>query len=173
MGFFSSLFGQAKELTKLGNSVANVKNMLDQFESDPDNTFLSCSAWICKVGIIDLIEKYGWAPNYVVYVPINGHQTKMYMTEVLTSIHPLYPIPGICHEYKLWQGFYGLRYGWLLYCIGFLRLHKLHHCCISLFRQLDIAIKSLCIFIAVSCDNSSLKYEITAKWLYAASQRVL
>lgn len=26
MGFFSSLFGQAKELTKLGNSVANVKN---------------------------------------------------------------------------------------------------------------------------------------------------
>ena len=56
MGFFSSLFGQAKELTKLGNSVANVKNMLDQFESDPDNTFLLCSAWICKVGIIDLIE---------------------------------------------------------------------------------------------------------------------
>lgn len=44
MGFFSSLFGQAKELTKLGNSVANVKNMLDQFESDPDNTFLLCSA---------------------------------------------------------------------------------------------------------------------------------
>lgn len=82
MGFFSSLFGQAKELTKLGNSVANVKNMLDQFESDSDNTFLLCSAWICKVGIIDLIEKHGWAPNYVVYVPINGHQTKMYMTEV-------------------------------------------------------------------------------------------
>ena len=31
--------------------------------------------------------------------------------KVLTSIHPLYPIPGICHEYKSWQGFYGLRYG--------------------------------------------------------------
>ena len=31
--------------------------------------------------------------------------------KVLTSIHPLYPIPGICHEYKSWQSFYGLRYG--------------------------------------------------------------
>ena len=40
-----------------------------------------------------------------------------------------------------------------LYCLGFLCLHKLHHCCISLFRQLDIAIKSLCIFIAVCCDG--------------------
>ena len=61
---------------------------------------------------------------------------------------------GWCrHEYKSWQGFYGLRYGWLLYCLGFLCLHKFHHCCISLFRQLDIAIKSLCIFIAVCCDG--------------------
>ena len=73
--------------------------------------------------------------------------------EVFTSIHSLYPIPRICHEYKSWQGFHGLRYGWLLYCLGFLRLHKHHHCCISLFRQLDIAIKSLCVFIAVSCDD--------------------
>ena len=82
MGFFSNMFGQAKELTKLGNAVANVKNMLDQYESDPDKTFLLCAVWICKVGIIDMIEKNNWAPNYIVYVPINGHQTKMYMTEV-------------------------------------------------------------------------------------------
>lgn len=82
MGLFLKIFGQAKELTKLANSVANVKNMLDQFETDPDNTYLLCSAWICKVGIIDLIEKNGWFPNYIVRVPINGHQIKMYMTEV-------------------------------------------------------------------------------------------
>lgn len=80
------------------------------------------------------------------------HADNQKLTKVLTSIHPLYPIPGICHEYKSWQGFYGSWYGWLLYCLGFLCLHKFHHCCISLFRQLDIAIKSLCIFIAVSCD---------------------
>ena len=75
------------------------------------------------------------------------------MTKVLTSIHPLYPIPWIRHKNKSWQGFHGLRYGWLLYCPGFLRLHKPRHCCISLFCQLDIAIKSLCFFVAVSCDG--------------------
>ena len=82
-----------------------------------------------------------------------SHADNQELTKVLTSIHSLYPIPGICHEYKSGQGFHGLWYGWLLYCLGFLFLHKLHHCCISLFRQLDIAIKSLCVFIAVSCDG--------------------
>ena len=82
-----------------------------------------------------------------------SHADNQELAEVFTSIHSLYPIPGICHEYKSGQGFYGLRYGWLLYCLGFLFLHKLHHCCISLFRQLDIAIKSFCIFIAVGCDG--------------------
>ena len=82
MGLFSSLFGQTKELTILGNAVANVKNMLDQYEVDPDKIFLLCSAWICKVGVIDIITKNKWLPNYIVYVPINGHQTKMYMAEV-------------------------------------------------------------------------------------------
>lgn len=85
MGLFSNMFGQAKELTKLGNAVANIKNMLDQYESDPDTSFLLVSAWICKVGVTDLIEKNNWLPNYRVYVPINGHQTKMYMNEVLLS----------------------------------------------------------------------------------------
>lgn len=32
--------------------------------------------------------------------------------KVLTSIHPLYPIQEICHEYKSGQDFHGLRYGW-------------------------------------------------------------
>ena len=82
-----------------------------------------------------------------------SHADNQELAEVFTSIHSLYPIPGICHEYKSWQGFHGLWYGWLLYCLGFLFLHKLHHCCISLFRQLDIAIKSFCIFIAVGCDG--------------------
>ena len=82
-----------------------------------------------------------------------SHADNQKLTKVLALIHSLYPIPGICHEYKSWQGFHGLWYGWLLYCLGFLFLHKLHHCCISLFRQLDIAIKSLCIFIAVCCDG--------------------
>ncbi len=102
-----------------------------------------------------------------------SHANNQKLTKVLTSIHPLYPIPGICHEYKSWQGFYGLRYGGL-YCLGFLCLHKFHHCCISLFRQLDIAIKSLCIFIAVSCDvlyilASSVKTETSLSTYFSSS----
>lgn len=81
MGFFWKYFGQAKELSKLGSAVANVKNLLDQYETDPDRSYLLGAAWICKVGILDRIEKYSWAPNYCVYVPINGHQTKMYISE--------------------------------------------------------------------------------------------
>lgn len=85
MSFFSNLFGQAKQLTKLGNAVANVKNMLDSYEDDNDLSFLVVSSWICKVGILDLIRYNQWAPNYVVYVPINGHQTKKSMEEVLKA----------------------------------------------------------------------------------------
>ena len=76
------MFGQAKELTKLGNAVANIKNMLDKYEYDDDASYLIVSSWICKVGVVDMIESNHWPPNYIVYVPINGHQTKMSMAEV-------------------------------------------------------------------------------------------
>lgn len=82
MGLFSNLFDGAKELTKFGNAAANVKIMLDRYEVDADLTFIYCSAWICKVGILDLIEKNKWMPTHIVYIPINGHQTKMYISEV-------------------------------------------------------------------------------------------
>ena len=79
------LFDNAKKLSKLGNAVANIKNMLDAYESDPDVSYLIFSAWICKVGVTDMIEQNHWLPNYIVYVPINGHQTKMTMMEVQYS----------------------------------------------------------------------------------------
>lgn len=82
MGFFSNMFGQAKELTKLGNAVANIKNMLDEYENDDDASYLIVSSWICKVGVVDMIESNHWPPYYIVYVPINGHQTKMSIAEV-------------------------------------------------------------------------------------------
>ena len=72
------------------------------------------------------------------YSKETSHADNQKQAEVLTSIHPLYPIPGICQKNEAWQVFQYLWYGWLLYCLGFLFLHKLHHCCISLFRQLDI-----------------------------------
>lgn len=39
-----------------------------------------------------------------------SHADNQELAEVFTSIHPLYPIPGICHIYKSWQGFNGLWY---------------------------------------------------------------
>lgn len=85
MAFFSNLFGQAKQLTKLGNAVANTKNMLDMYENDNDVSYLIVSSWICKVGVLDLIQINHWQPNFIVYVPINGHQTKMSMSDVLEA----------------------------------------------------------------------------------------
>ena len=82
MGLFSKMFGQAQELTKLGNTVINIKNFLDGYEQENDISFLLCAAWMCKVGILDRIVKNNWQSNYCVYVPINGHQTKMFMNEV-------------------------------------------------------------------------------------------
>lgn len=53
-----------------------------------------------------------------------SHADNQEQAKVLASIHSLYPIPGIRQENETWQGFHGLRYEWLLYCLGFLRLHK-------------------------------------------------
>ena len=104
-----------------------------------------------------------------------SHADNQELAEVLTSIHSLYPIPGICHEYKSGQGFHGLRYGWLLYCLGFLCLHKLHHCCIPFFRQLDIAPYSRCIFVAVGYSKIRVcchRVRQSAKQLLSAMVRV-
>ena len=69
-----------------------------------------------------------------------SHADNQELTNVFTSIHPLYPIPGICQENEARQVFHCQWHGRLLHCLGFLRLHKFHHCCISLFRQLDAAV---------------------------------
>jgi len=84
MGFFSKILGldQAKELTKLGKAVTKIKEMLDGYESDYEIYRLLYASWMCKVGILDMIEKNGWLSNYQVYVQINGHLTKMTMMQV-------------------------------------------------------------------------------------------
>ena len=73
--------------------------------------------------------------------------------EVFTSVHSFYPIPRIYQKYEAWQVFHCLWYWRLLHWLGLLGLHQISNCCISLFRQLDIAIYSLCIFVAVGCDR--------------------
>lgn len=81
MGLFSKIFGGAKELTKISNGVAMVTKMLDEYESDPDLTYLYLSAWITRVAIIDVAEANKFPPYNILYAPIHGHQIKMTIME--------------------------------------------------------------------------------------------
>ena len=58
--------------------------MLDAYERESDVSFLYRAAWICKAGILDKINKNNWTLNHIVYVPINGRQTKMTMEEIIS-----------------------------------------------------------------------------------------
>ena len=82
MGFFSNLLGGAKELTKISNGAANIFNLLEQYEIDPDLTFIYVSAWIARVSILDVVEKNNFPSSYSLFVPIHGHQTKVTIGEV-------------------------------------------------------------------------------------------
>lgn len=81
MGLFSKIFGGAKELTKISNGVANVINMLDKYESDPDLTYLYVSAWITRVAVIDIVEANEYPMHYILYAPIYGTQTQITIME--------------------------------------------------------------------------------------------
>lgn len=102
MGFLSNAFGQAKQLNKLANAVANITSVLDKFENDRDTSYLYISSWICKVGVKDVLERNQWSPNHIVYVPINGHQTKMTMLEVyISTVTRLMNIVADCCDNEL------------------------------------------------------------------------
>lgn len=81
MGLFSSIFGGAKELTRIANGVANITNLLDQYEIDDDLSFLYVSAWICRVSVIDIVERNQYPMTYKLYAPIRGHQQHIMLTE--------------------------------------------------------------------------------------------
>lgn len=84
MGIFGNMLNQTKELTRLANAIENVNTFLDEYEHDPDPTWLYAAAWLCKVGVVDIIEKNGWPPYYKVSVNINGKRQFIQMTEVMT-----------------------------------------------------------------------------------------
>ncbi len=81
MGLFSTIFGGAKELTRIANGVANITNLLDQYEIDDDLSFLYVAAWICRISVIDIVERNQYPMTYKLYVPIRGHQQRIMLTE--------------------------------------------------------------------------------------------
>lgn len=84
MGLLGNIFKGGKELSYAANAIANVIVLLDKYEIDNDFlNYLCVSAWITQVGFLDLMERNTWLPNYTLYVPINGHQTRMTMMEAM------------------------------------------------------------------------------------------
>lgn len=81
MGFFSKIFGGAKELTRIANGVANITNLLDQYEIDDDLAFLYMSAWICRISVLDIVERNQFPMTYKLFVPLHGHQQRITIAE--------------------------------------------------------------------------------------------
>ena len=85
MGFFKKLVNEGKDYTKMANAVGNVKAILDDIEKSyttiDKETFL-IAAWICRVGIIDIIERNNWTMNHKLLIPINGHYINLTFHEV-------------------------------------------------------------------------------------------
>ena len=82
MGFLSSIFGGAKELNKIGNGVANITDLLDQYEQDDDLTFIYMSAWICRIAVLDIVEENKYPMTYKLYAQLRGHMQHLSIAEV-------------------------------------------------------------------------------------------
>ena len=90
MGLFSKIFGGAKELTKISNGVANVTNMLDEYEIDPDLTYLYVSAWITRVAVM---EAYGLTITRVVSKALErSSRIHDYVQDILDKKEAFYEI---------------------------------------------------------------------------------
>ena len=81
MGLFSKIANNAKSFQKIANSVSNVKSLLDDLEYEPDSTGYLIAAWICRVGIMVTMESSSLQPTNILFVNINGHNTKMTIME--------------------------------------------------------------------------------------------
>lgn len=81
MGLFSKIANNARSFQKIANSVSNVKSILDDLEYEPDSTGYLIAAWICRVGIMDIMESSYLQPTNILFVNINGHNTKMTIME--------------------------------------------------------------------------------------------
>lgn len=81
MGLFSSIFGGAKELNRIANGVANITNFLDEYEIDNDLTYLYTSAWICRISVLDIVERNQYPMTYKLYASMHGHYQRMTIME--------------------------------------------------------------------------------------------
>lgn len=81
--FFNKFKSYTKGINIITPTVELVKGILDDFEIGKNNDFDSymVTAWLCRVGIIDILEKTGIGMTNKILVNINGHLTRMPLIE--------------------------------------------------------------------------------------------
>lgn len=81
MGLFGRIIKGGYEFNKLAKVIGRVIDLLDAYEIDHDFSMLCEAAWLCRLGIIDKMEKYHFGMNATIYVPIQGSLHKMILNE--------------------------------------------------------------------------------------------
>lgn len=83
MGFFSKIFNNGKELSKIASAVVDVKNELqnNQYRTEVSQHSIETAAWVCRLGVIEVIEKNKWPYYYSLYVKLDGRNIKMTIQE--------------------------------------------------------------------------------------------
>lgn len=80
MGLFDKMKGIAK-FNKVAAALAAITDKIDLYEFCNDSDHLIFAAWICRIGVIDAIEKYGYRTSDIIFVTVNGRLTKMLLYE--------------------------------------------------------------------------------------------
>lgn len=85
MGIFSRMKKNARDVQTIANAVAKVVDIIDDIDDEPklDDVGYLIAAWICRVGILDVLETSSMLMTNTVFVVIKGHITKMTLREAL------------------------------------------------------------------------------------------
>lgn len=58
-------------------AIGNVIVILDRYDATHDNSVLPLAAWICKLGIQDIMLSGNMSPMYTINIVVNHHAQKM------------------------------------------------------------------------------------------------
>lgn len=83
MNLFTKLKTNIKAIQKIANAVTNVKQILDRqaCASRPSTEEYLIAAWICRVGILDIIDSSAISMTHTLWANINGHNTRITVME--------------------------------------------------------------------------------------------
>ena len=95
MGLFSRVTGHLKDLNSLATAVGNVIVLLDNYDVTNDNSILPIAAWICKIGVQDIMLGGNMSPMYTINIVVDHRIHKMTVHEAyMKSVGRLSMIAG-------------------------------------------------------------------------------